>query len=48
MKQKVTFNDLKNCIKNTLEHYLYSKTNRNQIFIPVIFNNIEVTKRKYK
>ena len=47
MKQKVTFNDLKNCIKNTLEPYLYSKTNRNPIVIPVILNNIEVTKRKY-
>lgn len=48
MKQKVTFNDLKNCIKNTLEPYLYSKTNRNPIVIPVILNNIEVNKRKYK
>ncbi len=48
MKQKVTFNDLKNCIKNTLEPYLYSKTNRNPIVIPVILNNIEVTKKKYK
>ena len=48
MKQKVTFNDLKNCIKNTLEPYLYSKTNRNPIVIPVILNNIEVTKRKDK
>ena len=38
MKQKVTFNDLKNCIKNTLEPYLYSKTNRNPIVIPVILN----------
>ena len=48
MKQKVTFNDLKNCIKNTLEPYLYSKTNRNPIVIPVILNNIEVAKKKYK
>ncbi len=48
MKQKVTFNDLKNCIKNTLEPYLYSKTNRNPIVIPVILNNIEVSKKKYK
>ncbi len=48
MKQKVTFNDLKNCIKNTLEPYLYSKTNRNPIVIPVILNNIEVTKKKYR
>ena len=48
MKQKVTFNDLKNCIKNTLEPYLYSRTNRNPIVIPVILNNIEVAKKKYK
>ncbi len=48
MKQKVTFNDLKNCIKNTLEPYLYSKTNRNPIVIPVILNNIEVSKKKYR
>ncbi len=48
MKSKVTFNDLKNCIKNTLEPYLYSKTNRNPIVIPVILNNIEVTKKKYQ
>ncbi len=47
MKRKVTFNDLKNCIKNTLEPFLYSKTNRNPIVIPVILNNVEVTKRKY-
>ena len=47
MKRKVTFNDLKNCIKNTLEPFLYSKTNRNPIVIPVILNNVEVNKRKY-
>ncbi len=46
MKQKVTFNDLKNCIKNTLEPYLYSKTNRNPIVIPVILNNVEVLKKR--
>lgn len=48
MKNKVTFNDLKNCIKNSLEPYLYSKTNRNPIVIPVILNNIEVTKKRYQ
>lgn len=46
MKQKVTFNDLKNCIKNTLEPYLYSKTHRNPIVIPVILNNVEVLKKR--
>lgn len=39
MKQKVTFGDLKNCIRNTLEPYLYGKTNRNPIVIPVILNH---------
>ncbi|MDD5792168.1 MAG: ribonuclease J [Erysipelotrichaceae bacterium] len=38
MKQKVTFGDLKNCIRNSLEPFLYEKTNRNPIVIPVILN----------
>lgn len=45
MTQKVTFNDLKNCIKNTLEPYLYEKTNRNPIVIPVILNNKDAMKK---
>lgn len=48
MKRKVTFNDLKNCIKNTLEPFLYNKTNRNPIVIPVILNNVEVVKKRYQ
>ena len=48
MKEKITFNDLKNCIKNTLEPYLYEKTNRNPIVIPVILNNVEVAKKRYQ
>lgn len=48
MKKKVTFNDLKNCIKNTLEPFLYDKTNRNPIVIPVILNNVEVAKKRYQ
>ena len=39
MKNKVTFGDLKNCIRNTLEPFLYKKTNRNPIVIPVILNH---------
>lgn len=39
MKQKVTFGDLKNVIKETLEPYFYDKTNRNPIIIPVILNH---------
>ena len=45
MKQKVTFGDLKNCIKNTLEPYLYEKTNRNPIVIPVILNHKDAMKK---
>lgn len=48
MKQKVTFNDLKNCIKNALEPYLYEKTNRNPIVIPVILNHKDAMKQKEK
>lgn len=48
MKRKVTFNDLKNCIKNTLEPFLFDKTNRNPIVIPVILNNVEVVKKRYQ
>ena len=45
MKQKVTFGDLKNCIRNTLEPYLYEKTNHNPIVIPVILNHIDAMKK---
>ena len=48
MKKKVTCNDLKNCIKNTLEPFLFDKTNRNPIVIPVILNNVEVVKKRYQ
>ncbi len=46
MKQKVTFGDLKNCIRNTLEPFLYRKTNRNPIVIPVILNHKDAIKKK--
>ena len=45
MKQKVTFGDLKNCIRNTLEPFLYQKTNHNPIVIPVILNHIDAMKK---
>ncbi len=38
MQQRTTFGELKNCIKSSLEPYLYKKTNRNPIVIPVILN----------
>jgi len=46
MKRKVTFGDLKNCIKNTLEPFLYEKTNRNPIVIPVILNHKDALQNK--
>ena len=41
MQQKTTFGELKNCIRAALEPYLYQKTNRNPIVIPVILNQKE-------
>ncbi|MDY5251724.1 MAG: ribonuclease J [Erysipelotrichaceae bacterium] len=41
MAQKTTFGDLKNCIRAALEPFLYQKTNRNPIVIPVILNQKE-------
>ncbi len=46
MKQRVTFGDLKNTIRNTLEPYLYRKTNRNPIVIPVILNHRDAMRKK--
>ncbi|MDE5758780.1 MAG: ribonuclease J, partial [Allobaculum sp.] len=39
LKEKTTFADLKNCIRSSLEPYLYKKTHRNPIVIPVILNS---------
>ena len=41
MAQKTTFGEIKNCIRETLEPYLYSKTHRNPIVIPVILNHVD-------
>jgi len=38
MMNKVTFNDLKNAVRTSLEPYLFQKTRRNPIVIPVILN----------
>ena len=38
MQQRTTFGELKNTIKNSLEPYLFKKTHRNPIVIPVILN----------
>ncbi|MEF9967835.1 MAG: ribonuclease J [Longicatena sp.] len=39
MQQRTTFNDLKNCVRSSLEPFLYNKTHRNPIVIPVIINS---------
>lgn len=38
MQKRTTFGELKNCIRSSLEPYLYKKTNRNPIVIPIILN----------
>ena len=38
MQQRTTFGELKNCIRSALEPFLFKKTNRNPIVIPVILN----------
>ena len=39
MKEKTTFSEIKNCVRSTLEPFLYKKTHRNPIVIPVIINS---------
>lgn len=41
MKNKTTFGEIKNTVRSTLEPYLYKKTHRNPIVIPVILNSKE-------
>lgn len=41
MKDKTTFSEIKNTVKSTLEPFLYKKTHRNPIVIPVILNSKE-------
>lgn len=38
MQQRTTFGELKNCIRSSLEPWLFQRTNRNPIVIPVILN----------
>lgn len=41
MQSRITFNDIKNTIRGSLEPFLYNKTHRNPIVIPVILNSKE-------
>jgi ribonuclease J len=38
MQQRTTFGELKTCIRNALEPFLFNRTHRNPIVIPVILN----------
>lgn len=44
MKSKTTFGEIKHTIRSTLEPFLYKKTHRNPIVIPVILNSSEAIK----
>ncbi len=48
MMNKVTFNDLKNAVRTSLEPYLYQQTRRNPIVIPVILNQKAAMSTKQK
>jgi ribonuclease J len=39
MSGRVTFNEIKNTIKNSLGKYLFAQTERNPMIIPVIMNH---------
>ncbi|TDW20824.1 ribonuclease J [Breznakia blatticola] len=41
MQGKVSFGGIKNTVRRTLEPFLYEKTHRNPIVIPVILNSVE-------
>ena len=43
MQQKTTFGELKNTIRSSLEPFLYQRTHRNPIVIPVILNQKSAT-----
>ena len=48
MKEKTTFSELKNCVRSTLEPFLYKKTHRNPIVIPVIINSKQTMEQLQK
>ena len=48
MMQKTTFGELKNTVRSALEPFLYQKTNRNPIVIPVILNHKEAMARSQR
>lgn len=45
MKSRTTFGELKNTVRNTLDPFLFEKTSRNPIVIPVILNHVDAMKK---
>ncbi|MGB4985695.1 MAG: ribonuclease J [Erysipelotrichaceae bacterium] len=45
---KLTFSEIKKTIKSTLEFFLYQKTKRNPIIIPVILNHVDAVEAAKK
>lgn len=41
MNGKATFGEIKNTMKTSLSHFLYSHTHRNPMIIPIIMNQLE-------
>lgn len=41
LKGRITFMDIKNSIRDNLSRYIYEKTNRNPIIIPLLMNQID-------
>ncbi len=41
MNGKATFGEIKNTMKTSLSHFLYSQTHRNPMIIPIIMNQLE-------
>ena len=41
MQEKVTFGEIKTTIKNAVSKYIYRKTERNPMIVPVIMNQVE-------
>ncbi len=46
MEKRVTFGDIKNTIRGSLEPFLYKKTQRNPLVIPVILNQRDAMAQK--
>ncbi len=45
-KERVTFSEIKNTVRNTLSTFLFHKSRRNPMIIPVIMNRIDDSKKE--